>query len=85
MPSKQGDDDRWDTPYSLRDRSVSGEIPPELDERAEQKDFPLPTLPGPEWFPGVPDESRDFGTHRPKESFPVWCGMVTLNLSPKDP
>eukprot|EP00971_Amphidinium_carterae_P192347 3816666-Amphidinium_carterae.1 len=85
MPSKQGGDDRWGTPYTRSDRSAPGEIPAELDERLEKTEISLPTLPGPEWFPGVTDESMDFGTHRPKESLPVWCGMVTLNLSPKDP
>eukprot|EP00971_Amphidinium_carterae_P307331 6107475-Amphidinium_carterae.1 len=39
MPSKPGGDDRWDTPNSLSDRSVSGEIPPELVERVDQKEF----------------------------------------------
>eukprot|EP00971_Amphidinium_carterae_P030395 598064-Amphidinium_carterae.1 len=48
MPSKPGGDDRWDTPYLLSDRSVSGEIPPELDVPVDQKEFSLPSLPGPE-------------------------------------
>eukprot|EP00971_Amphidinium_carterae_P155974 3092206-Amphidinium_carterae.1 len=51
MPSKPGGDDRWGTPNSLSDRSVSGEIPPELDARVDHEECSLPTLPGPEWFP----------------------------------
>eukprot|EP00971_Amphidinium_carterae_P225043 4464056-Amphidinium_carterae.1 len=85
MPSKPGGDDRWDTPHSIIDRSISGEIPLELDERVDYEECSLPALPGPEWFPDVTDESRDFGTHRPNENLPIWCAMVTLNLSPKDP
>eukprot|EP00971_Amphidinium_carterae_P341906 6480976-Amphidinium_carterae.3 len=54
-------------------------------EQNEVTDPTIPTLPGPEWFPEVTGESYDFGTHRPKDILPIWCAMVTLNLSPKDP
>eukprot|EP00971_Amphidinium_carterae_P247734 4919232-Amphidinium_carterae.1 len=37
------------------------------DAVAEIEESTLPALPGPDWFPGVTDESCDFGTHRPKE------------------
>eukprot|EP00971_Amphidinium_carterae_P344186 6484416-Amphidinium_carterae.1 len=75
--------DQWEGEAEAQNIVVGADVA-DYDNTAAQNEIAksaILTLPGPEWFPGVTAESYDFGTHRPKDILPIWCAVVTLNLS----